>query len=409
MEKKVAIISFSNIARDARLLRQVKYLSPHYRLTVMGLGNEPEGFRDRGIGWVGLDPVFANFSSKRERLANIGRMIRERDREGLGLRIYSRAVYAAPACPPLYEAWYGSLPQVKNAEKALFAEPFDAILANDWNTLPVAARAAEQYGAKLIFDAHEYAPLEYEGVKWRMTGAPRIVHFLKKYAGRADAMITVGPIIAQKYREVFGLNPTVIRNAPDAVSIDRHDVNPDRINIIHHGGAVRVRRLEDMIEVVALVKPRFHLNFMLTGSDAAYIAELKTLADRITPGRVSFHDPVPPSEVVRAIARFDLSLVLKKPLCFNEKYCLPNKFFDSIVAGLAVVSGPSPEMASIIREYGAGRVADSFSLIAVAKALDSLSTDDIRSMRMAASSAAGVLNADHEMKKLTDIFRKVLG
>lgn len=409
MKKKVAIISFSNIARDARLLRQVKYLSPNYRLTVLGLGSEPEGFADKGITWVGLDPVYATFSSKRERLANIGRMIRERDREGLGLRVFSRAVYAAPVCPPLYEAWYESLPQVKNARKALFAEPFDAILANDWNTLPVSAQAAAHHGAKLVFDAHEYAPLEYEGLSWRVTGAPRIVHFLKKYAGKADAMITVGPIIAQKYRDVFGLNPTVIRNAPDAVIIERHDVNPDKINIIHHGGAVRVRRLEDMIEVVALTKPRFHLNFMLTGQDAAYIEELKALAGRIAPGRVTFHDPVPPSEVVHAIARFDMSLVLKKPLCFNEKFCLPNKFFDSIVAGLAVVSGPSPEMASIIREYGAGRVADSFSLIDVARALDSLSTDDIRSMRIAASGAAGVLNADHEMRKLTDIFRKVLG
>lgn len=407
--KRVGIISFSNIARDARVLRQVKALGGIYDLTVMGLGEKPSGFDEKNIKWVNLEVTYRSPKSRLERLKNLARIFAEFDRREIMLRVYSRTIHLGRIFPALYDSWYWESPLFSKAYKDVCANPCDAYLANDWNALPIASEAAARHRARLVFDAHEYAPLEMEGLAWRLANAPKIVHFLEKYGPKADAMITVGPMIAQKYKDVFGFNPQVIRNAPEAVPVPRHDIDPERIGIIHHGGAVRVRRLEEMIEVVAMTQPRFHLNFMLTGTDSAYIDELKNLSAKIAPGRVTFHDPVPPSKVVETISSFDLSLVLKKPTCFNEKYCLPNKFFDSIVAGLAVVSGPSPEMASIIREYVAGRVADSFSLIDVAKALDSLSTDDIRSMRAAASSAAGVLNADHEMRKLTDIFRKVLG
>ncbi|MDI6796850.1 MAG: glycosyltransferase, partial [Desulfatibacillaceae bacterium] len=183
-----------------------------------------------------------------------------------------------------------------------------------------------------------------------------------------------------------------------------HDTNPDAINIIHHGGAVRIRQLEDYIQIIKLCDSRFKLNFMLTGQDTAYIQELKALAQKDAPGRVEFHEPVAPEQVVEAIARFDIGLCFKKPLCFNEKYCMPNKFFDSIVAGLAVVSGPSPELSDIIGHYKLGKVAPSFSLKDVARTINSLSGQQIQAMRRAALKAAQEINADRELGKLVDIF-----
>jgi hypothetical protein len=37
----ICIISFSPIARDARVLRQIDYLAPHYDLAVLGHGASP--------------------------------------------------------------------------------------------------------------------------------------------------------------------------------------------------------------------------------------------------------------------------------------------------------------------------------------------------------------------------------
>ena len=51
--KRVCIISYSPIARDARVLRQIKYLGAHFDLTVIGYGARPSRFPD--IEWVEVE------------------------------------------------------------------------------------------------------------------------------------------------------------------------------------------------------------------------------------------------------------------------------------------------------------------------------------------------------------------
>jgi hypothetical protein len=413
--KNVTIISFSPIARDARVLRQVQYLAPLYRLNVMGMGEEPAICADsKDITWHNVDPP-----QVQSPVAPIGadwepglpakvRRFKTRVTNGEWIAIRNSFFFRLQAvlnlCKKTKMFAYWAQPLHGLALEKALAIKCDAILANDWNALPIAAKVARQQGARLVFDAHEYAPLEYDSLAWRLKAAPTINHVLKKYATKADAHITVGPCIAEKYDSTFGFNPVVIRNAPAYSEVPWHDTNPDAINIIHHGGAVRVRQLEDYIHIIKCCDSRFKLHFMLTGNDSMYIEELKALAQKAAPGRVEFHTPVAPEQVVEAIARFDIGLCFKKPLCFNEKYCMPNKFFDSIVAGLAVVSGPSPELSDIIGRYGLGKVAPSFSLKDVAKTVNSLSGQEIQAMRKAALVAAQEINADRELNKLVEIF-----
>ena len=63
--------------------------------------------------------------------------------------------------------------------------------------------------------------------------------------------------------------------------------------------AQRGRRLEIMIEAMALADPRYRLHLMLLG-DPAYIGELQAQTGRALPGRITFHPPVSPAEIVRA-------------------------------------------------------------------------------------------------------------
>ena len=42
MSKKLLIISFSPIARDARVLKQVRLFTPKYEVTTCGFGPAPE-------------------------------------------------------------------------------------------------------------------------------------------------------------------------------------------------------------------------------------------------------------------------------------------------------------------------------------------------------------------------------
>jgi hypothetical protein len=141
--------------------------------------------------------------------------------------------------------------------------------------------------------------------------------------------------------------------------------------------------------------------------DPAYLPELSRLAERRAPDRVTFHEPLRPEEVVPAIARFDMGFYLLEPSSFNNIEALPNKFFDFVVAGLAVCVGPSPAMAELVRRHGFGCVAPSFRAEQVAETLTALTPTAIAAMQRAAQRAAESLNAETEMGKLVALDQSI--
>jgi hypothetical protein len=281
--------------------------------------------------------------------------------------------------------------------------------ANDWEALPVAARAAQWHQARLIVDLHEYAPLELENIwHWRLIQGPLVTYFLQRYGPLADASLTVAPAIADRYRQEFALDPLTILNVPEPVPLPAKVRPTNEIRLVHHGNASRERCLERMIETVAVCDRRYSLHFMLINSDPDYLAQLKGLAERLAPGRVTFHQAVPPQEIVARIAQYDIGFYLLEPNSFNNRVALPNKFFDFIVAGLAVCIGPSSSMADFVCRYGLGWTSPSFAPEAVAQLLNQLTTEEIVARQQKAAEAARQFNADREMQKLLDLHRCLL-
>jgi len=159
-----------------------------------------------------------------------------------------------------------------------------------------------------------------------------------------------------------------------------------------------------MIRAVALSDPRFTLDLMLMDDDAAHVHDLRRLAEEIAPGRIFFRDPVPPLDIVRTVAEYDIGLCVIQPITYNTLMMLPNKMFEYIQAGLAVCVGPSPAMVEVVRRFGVGVVAASFTPRDVAATLDRLTVDQVEAMRTAALRAARTLNADVEMHKVVDLY-----
>lgn len=390
MKKSICIIAYSPIASDARVLRQIRYLSPRYRLTVIGYG-------DRHPSW-GEDITWAPVHKPR----------------GLGVKaqtVWHAFVSNLRLTTPAYlERHLRANPLFAETVRLATAERHAAILANDHDALPAGVVAAEALSAKLVFDAHEHAPTLYDDdPRKRRTHVPVVNHILATYAGRADAALTVAQPIADRYVEEFGFHPTVIMNAPEVGEAPDHPVDPARIHLIHHGVPLRDRRLDWMIDAVAAADARYHLNFMLTWPDSRYLKELKARADAIAAGRVTFHPAVPSDKVVPTIAQYDLGFYLLNPSKFNNVIALPNKFFDFLAAGLPALIGPSPSMAALIEAHGCGWVSPTFTPADAAAILHRLSVEDIVAARARARAAATVVNARVEMAKLVALFAKLLG
>jgi hypothetical protein len=390
MKKSICIISFSQIYQDSRVLRQIKYLSPHFDLDVIGYGEPP--FVGRGTGnikWHRIDKPTASLKSRFQGLTflTLGKLK-----------------------PSFYDDWYWKKRHYFETLKIALACKCDAYHANDWQTLPIAAEAAKQNHGSLIFDAHEYSPLEFGNrLFWSFLNTPLIHYMIRKYIRNAGASMTVAPIIAERYEQEFGSNFLVVMNAPERIRTTSKELNPDKIRLVHHGSAIRDRRLERMIETLAFCDERYSLDFILMDDNVKYIGSLKRCADKLAPGRVVFHPPVVTEEIINRLSDYDVGFYILEDNNFNNQVALPNKFFDFIVAGLAICIGPSPSMGEIVKQYRIGCVAPTFHPKDVAKTLNKLGGTEIAEMKKASQEAAQVLNAEIEMKKVVELYKNLLG
>jgi len=385
-KRRICIIAFKEAKSTIHVLRQIYYLAAHYDLTVIGHGSPDPAWPD--LTWHAI-PV-ATFRSKIERLIwySLGRLV-----------------------PGAYDVWYWRTQRFREAYQFALRSGADAIHANDWQALPIAIEVARRTGARVVFHQHEYAELERaDSWIWRMLVSPALRHLLARYTSdphvRLDASITVCEPIAERYRRELSIDPIVVYNAPKPAEsrAPAHPTSSTRIRIIHHGYAQRGRGIDQMIRAVALSDPRFTLDLMLMDDDAAHVHDLRRLAEEIAPGRIFFRDPVPPLDIVRTVAEYDIGLCVIQPITYNTLMMLPNKMFEYIQAGLAVCVGPSPAMVEVVRRFGVGVVAPSFTPHDVAATLDRLTVDQVEAMRTAALHAARTLNADVEMHKIVDLY-----
>lgn len=400
--KSICILALSPIARDSRVLRQVQYLAPHYDLTTVGYG-APTLTPHQHVRWLQIREPQSDFQ---QALAAIRKRTWHVFLQQLPALInagaYRASLYAGRVTPPAYDWGYAMRPVFSQALAAALMYPHDAYHANDWNTLPIAVKAARRFGARVVLDLHEYAPLEFENRPNWWLYEPMIRHMLHKYSPYVDVSMTVAEPIAERYRQEFGLQPLVVMNAPESVSLPPRTIDPDHIRIVHHGVAWPVRKPEVMIQTLALCDTRYTLHLMLLPSD--YVAHLRQLANELAPGRVFFHEPVPPEKIVHEIARYDIGFNYIAPTNYNYLVCLPNKFFESIVAGLAVLTGPSPAMATLINQYRCGLVAPTFAPEDMADLLNRTTAAEWQAMQTASRVASAELNAAHEMEKVVQVY-----
>jgi glycosyltransferase involved in cell wall biosynthesis len=91
-------------------------------------------------------------------------------------------------------------------------------------------------------------------------------------------------------------------------------------------------------------------------------------------GRVDVRDPVPPDEVVGALHGHHVGLLFDRPLTRNAELSAPNKLFEYLMAGLAVVAPNLPGLRWLADEE-LGVLFEAGSSEAFAQALESLAAD----------------------------------
>jgi len=359
---RLLILSFSNISEDARVLKQVRHFASRYDVTTYGYGPSP----GRGVQHLRLDDA---------------NDIRRWSRRDLILRRFRRMYWQQSA--------------VRQAQDDLArVERFDVILANDIDTVGLALALDPVNGVHA--DIHEYAPRQNEELLvWRLFIAPFVRWMCRRFLPSAASMTTVGQGIADEYKRVYGLDAEVVTNAAPFAELDAGPVGSP-VRLVHSGASLRNRRLEVLVDAVTATTSDVTLDLYLMRNDPSYIVLLRERA--AGSDRVRFPDPLPYQDLIARLNEYDVGIHVIAPTNFNNRWALPNKFFDYVQARLGLIIGPSSEMKRILDACGFGVAADDFGAATLTRVLDSLTVDQVHEWKSRAAAAARELSSETQVE-----------
>lgn len=283
----------------------------------------------------------------------------------------------------------------------------DVWVANDWSTLPIAARLSTEVGGLYVYDSHEYAAeMGADRIEWRLRMGPYIRAMERNHIAGAAAVLTVATGIARLLRSdhALAVMPVVVRNVP------RYEAMPYRptgktTRVLFHGALGRNRNLEAVIESIAYWPPDHELVVRGSGPQA-YERRLRDLASRSEHReRIRFVGSAPMLDLVRLANDCDIGIHAIQGRTKQTMYSLPNKFFEYIMAGLALCVTDLPEMGGLVRKFGLGRTFREPDPRAIGLAVASLSPDEIEACKQRSLLAARELSWEVERDRLLGVFR----
>jgi glycosyltransferase involved in cell wall biosynthesis len=177
---------------------------------------------------------------------------------------------------------------------------------------------------------------------------------------------------------------------------------PDDAPILLYQGSIQENRgIEPAIDAITLL-PKAVLVVVGYGYYRPVLeadVRKRDLADR-----VKFFGPIPNDELLGWTAAADIGMcnIINSSLSYYTS--LPNKLFEYIIAGIAVIGSDSPEIGRVVSETGVGEVADPADPESLANAAR-LILGDLDRYKAATGPAAQRYNWGNEAKKLLGVYR----
>lgn len=291
---------------------------------------------------------------------------------------------------------------------------FDAVWANDLDTLWACRLASKLKRKKLIFDSHEY----FTGVP-ELENRPRVQKFWKRIERRIvpklPFMITVNDSIAGLFLNEYNIPVLVVRNVP-LRNTTKHTKTraelglPDnkKILLIQGRGINIDRGVEEM--VLAMKEVEDAVLLIIGGGDVIPVLQKMIVAENVL-DKVIMLPPMKREDLMQYTMAADIGLTLDKNTNINYRYSLPNKVFDYIQAGIAVMCSNLVEVAKIVNTYKVGAVTQSTEPSVLAATVKMMISDEARlnDWRKNASKVSEILCWENESRELNEKLREYLG
>ncbi|MFC7407836.1 glycosyltransferase [Hydrogenophaga atypica] len=225
--------------------------------------------------------------------------------------------------------------------------------------LPVAWAAARSTGATL-----EYLPHELETERAGLKGMFKRITTLieRRFIRSARNVVVVCEPIHEWYRSTYELdNVYVVRNVPEQAAVQVRPVPEgsfrERFNIpeaatlfIYQGQISIGRGIDELIDVFSRLEPTIaHIVFM-GYTEGGYKDILGAAVQAHS--NIHFQPAVPRDQIVSYSAGADVGIFVVPEVPLNDRFALPNKFFEWSHAGLPMLFSDNLEYLSGLAREG---------------------------------------------------------
>lgn len=278
---------------------------------------------------------------------------------------------------------------------------------HDPELIPFGLRLKRE-GAKVVFDSHEDYIKDILTKPYLKFGSARAVStafgWLEKRAlASFDGVVSAYDAIAVSYRD-RGIASRVINNYPieeEIVAETNASIEPGLV--CYTGAVTEIRGVPKLVDAMALCKAPVKL--LLVGPFTERHAQMMCKA---SPGweRVEAFGRLDRTAMREEMARCIAGVVTFLPVAHHVT-AQPNKLFEYMAAGLAVIGANFPLWRQIIEGEGCGICVDPADPKAIAAAIDALNADPERARRMGEAGNRAVVeryNWNAEAEKLASFY-----
>ncbi|CAB1065068.1 hypothetical protein D1BOALGB6SA_9865 [Olavius sp. associated proteobacterium Delta 1] len=278
---------------------------------------------------------------------------------------------------------------------------------HDLLVLSIGVLIKKIYGPVLVYDTHELET-EKNGLTQITKPLSKILEkILIKYT---DAIIVVSNAIADEYRKMYKFGkPYVVLNAPTFSKVKKHNIFRQKFKISEHariflyqGNLMANRGIEQILEAF--------MNINNPEKNTIIFLGYGPLTDKILGyakrhSNIYFHKAVPPGVLLDYTSSADVGMSLIEASCLSYYYCLPNKFFEYIMAGLPVLISNLPEMKKIIEAEKIGTVIKDITPEEIRRTIELLDDDTLSMYKKNTAKSAEKYNWERQEKVLIEAYQ----
>ena len=286
----------------------------------------------------------------------------------------------------------------------------DLVHVNDFEPLPIVWFARMSGGNfKTLYDAHEFAS-ERNGLNKVFR---QLIRSTEKFFGEfCDEIITVSESISSEYRRIHKRERVdVILNVPLFPKFISSSCNiretfniSDKKKIFLYQGKLFINRgIEFLIEAFDDIHPDAVLVFIGSGTLEDKVRKAAALNHKI------YHkSAVPYDDLLAYTSSADFGLMTAENVCLSYKYCMPNKLFEYINAGIPVITTNLKDCSELVIREKIGLVLESDNAEGVRNTINFALESDNQNYVNFLKAAATKYNWDKEKEKLYKIYIKHL-